>query len=106
MRPGQVRNASIAEGEVREDPPPGWISQGSKSAIQHLGGIFNHLVNYIAREWRDANKKSQQLFLNGLMRINESHLQMACPESIPGARSPAKSTGRTILPANLPRWRP
>ena len=48
MRPGQVRNAFIAEREVREDAPPCRIGQRRESAIQHLGGIFNHLVNYIA----------------------------------------------------------
>src|ERR1700675_1308516 len=98
MRPGQVRNAFIAEREVREDAPPCRIGQRRESAIQYLGGIFNHLVNYVARKCRHANKKFQQLLLNDLSRINKSHLQMAPAQGrIPGARSSAKSTGRTIF---------
>ena len=89
MRPGQVRNAFISEREVREDAPPCRIGQRRESAIQHLGGIFNHLVNYVARECRHANKKFQQLLLNDLTRINESHLQMACPEH-PGCAKPCE----------------
>jgi hypothetical protein len=38
----------MAAGEVREDLPAVWISQGSKSSIQCSRGIFNHLVNYVA----------------------------------------------------------
>jgi len=42
---------------VREDAPPCRIGQRRESAIQHLGGIFNHLVNYIARKCGLANRK-------------------------------------------------
>jgi hypothetical protein len=40
----QSRDAAIALGQLRQDPPPRRIGQGRKRPIQACWRIFNHLV--------------------------------------------------------------
>jgi hypothetical protein len=56
-----MRHAAVTAGEVSENPPPGWISQGGKGAVENLGRIFNHLVNYFTEVGGGANKKFKNL---------------------------------------------
>ena len=49
-------NASVAARQVRQNTPPGGISQGGESPIQRLRVIFNHLVKYVAEQfWLQLN---------------------------------------------------
>jgi hypothetical protein len=48
VRPCEICHASVAPGEMGQDPPARWISQRGKSSVQCSRRIFNHLVNYLA----------------------------------------------------------
>jgi hypothetical protein len=55
MRPGKIGHTSIASCEMRQNLPARWIGERSKSSVQCLGRIFNHLVNYLAEAIQRAN---------------------------------------------------
>ena len=48
-------HALIAPGEVSENPPARRIRERGEGSIQLSGGIFNHLVNYLAESFECAN---------------------------------------------------
>ena len=46
MRSGQVRDTTIAQSQVFQNPPAGWVSEGGEGPVQRAGRTFNHMVNY------------------------------------------------------------
>ena len=50
-----MAHAFIAAREMREDVPARRIGQRREGSIQLSGGIFNHLVNYLAESFECAN---------------------------------------------------
>ena len=45
MGSGEIGDAPVAPGKMRQDPPPGGIGERGERSVQCIR-IFNHLVNY------------------------------------------------------------
>ena len=53
-------NAPRATRQMRQDMAPGRIGQSGERPIQIIGGIFNHLVKYLAHRFHNATKFNAQ----------------------------------------------
>src|SRR5215472_13589124 len=55
VRAGEVSNAPVAPGQVRQNLPTRRICQRGESSVQRSRGIFNHMVKYLAEPLQSAN---------------------------------------------------